>query len=316
MDPPPCLEPIGTENTIITSIFLMDPSTVKKCKNNPTKDDPNTITMPREKNSQTCNDICLNQFWSKTIEEIKNIGTINFKTQAFPLSRIKRVMKLDDNVDRVNLESTIILSKAVEIFTKELNLFGWIHAKNQRRRTLMKNDISMAVSMYNQFDFLTDIVPRVEATKKNNKREVKTSKNSKQVQHYFNNAKQLLRNNASASSIGQIIQTVQPINNQVVPLDYGIQNQISSITSNIFTTSTLTIAIDGQIKLIPLQCNMQMSTNLYNLQTLQIQNKNSLQPQQIQMVYLQPQIIQMTSLANESTPAYIFQPNNFLVLNK
>lgn len=90
-------------------------------------------------------------------------------------------MKLDDNVERVNLETTIILSKAVEIFIKELNLFGWIHAKNQQRRILMKNDISMAVAMYNQFYFLTDIVPRVKATKKTDKREFKTSKNPKQV---------------------------------------------------------------------------------------------------------------------------------------
>ncbi|XP_060848102.1 nuclear transcription factor Y subunit gamma-like [Rhopalosiphum padi] len=271
--------------------------------------------MPREKNSQTYNEVCLNQFWSKTIEEIRNIGTINFKTQTFPISRIKRVMKLDDNVERVNLETTIILSKAVEIFIKELNLFGWIHAKNQQRRILMKNDISMAVAMYNQFYFLTDIVPRVKATKKTDKREFKTSKNPKQVQYYFNNAKQQQRNNASASSTGQIIQTVQPIN-QVVLLENGIQNQISNITSYTFTTSTSTTATDGQMKLIPLQCNTQMSTNLYNVQTLQIQNQNYLQPQQIQMVYSQPQIIQMTSLVNESTPTFIFQPNNFPVLNK
>ena len=88
-------------------------------------------------------------------------------------------MKLDDSVDLVSTETTMVFSKALEIFVEEITLRGWIHAKNDRRRTLTKNHIGMAIAKYNQFDFLIDIVPRVES--KFNKKEDQTSRNFKHI---------------------------------------------------------------------------------------------------------------------------------------
>jgi hypothetical protein len=41
---------------------------------------------------------------------------------------------------------------------------AWIHAEDNKRRTLQRSDIAAALSKSDMFDFLIDIVPREEAT--------------------------------------------------------------------------------------------------------------------------------------------------------
>lgn len=91
-------------------------------------------------------------------------------------------MKLDDNVKMISAEAPMLFSKAAEIFINELTLRAWIHTEDNRRRTLQRNDIAMAITKYDQFDFLIDIVPREEAkivTKGVN--DIKTTLNPDQV---------------------------------------------------------------------------------------------------------------------------------------
>lgn len=40
----------------------------------------------------------MDNFWEKTLEEIKNLNNSDFKNQELPLARIKKIMKLDDDV--------------------------------------------------------------------------------------------------------------------------------------------------------------------------------------------------------------------------
>ncbi|VDP93422.1 unnamed protein product [Echinostoma caproni] len=65
----------------------------------------------------------------------------------------------------ISAEAPILFAKAAELFIRELTLRAWIHTERNRRRTLQRNDIAMAVSDgdTDQFDFLIDIVPREEA---------------------------------------------------------------------------------------------------------------------------------------------------------
>ena len=71
-------------------------------------------------------------------------------------------MKLDDDVKMISAEAPVLFSKAAELFITELTLRAWIHTEDNKRRTLQRNDIAMAISKYDQFDFLIDIVPRDE----------------------------------------------------------------------------------------------------------------------------------------------------------
>ena len=78
-------------------------------------------------------------------------------------------MKLDEVVKMISAEAPIIFAKAAELFIQEVTIRAWIHTEENKRRTLQKNDITLAISKYDEFDFLIDIVPREEkkpATKK------------------------------------------------------------------------------------------------------------------------------------------------------
>lgn len=60
----------------------------------------------------------------------------------------------------ISAEAPIVFSKACEIFILELTLRSWIHTEENKRRTLQKSDVALAVSKADMYDFLIDIVPR------------------------------------------------------------------------------------------------------------------------------------------------------------
>lgn len=102
----------------------------------------------------------LNNFWLKKRQEIEE--TTNFKTHSFPLARIKKIMKDDEDVKMVSAEATIVLAKACELFSQELTMRAWANAKVNKKRALQIGDIASAISKNDAFDFLVDIVPRDE----------------------------------------------------------------------------------------------------------------------------------------------------------
>ncbi|CAH2237708.1 jg11384 [Pararge aegeria aegeria] len=104
----------------------------------------------------------LQAFWLKVNEDMKKISSEDFKTQVLPLARIKKIMKLDEEVKMISAEAPVLFAKAAEIFIHELTLRSWSHTEDNKRRTLQRNDIAMAISKSDQFDFLIDIVPRHE----------------------------------------------------------------------------------------------------------------------------------------------------------
>ena len=82
----------------------------------------------------------------------------NFKEHALPLARIKKIMKLDDEVKMISGESPILFSKACELFIIELAYKSWVHTLENNRRTLQRVDIANAISRNDFYDFLLDIV--------------------------------------------------------------------------------------------------------------------------------------------------------------
>ncbi|CAG9801650.1 unnamed protein product [Chironomus riparius] len=121
----------------------------------------------------------LQNFFPKVLEEIKNIKVIEPGNQLLPLARIKKIMKLDEDVKMISAEAPLLFAKATEIFIHELTLRAWLHTEDNKRRTLQRNDIAMAISKYDQFDFLIDIVPRDEIKPK------KEADNKATVQEVF-----------------------------------------------------------------------------------------------------------------------------------
>ncbi|POM61199.1 Nuclear transcription factor Y subunit C-1 [Phytophthora palmivora] len=106
--------------------------------------------------------LALHAFWQHQIQDISQIdpNAFDFKTHQLPLARIKKIMKTDEDVRMISAEAPVLFAKACEMFILELSLRAWIHTEENKRRTLQRNDIAMAITKTDVFDFLIDIVPR------------------------------------------------------------------------------------------------------------------------------------------------------------
>ncbi|PGH14424.1 transcriptional activator HAP5 [Helicocarpus griseus UAMH5409] len=105
----------------------------------------------------------LTTYWQHTVNHLES-DNHDYKIHQLPLARIKKVMKADPEVKMISAEAPIMFAKGCDIFITELTMRAWIHAEDNKRRTLQRSDIAAALSKSDMFDFLIDIVPREEAT--------------------------------------------------------------------------------------------------------------------------------------------------------
>ncbi|CAI6333259.1 unnamed protein product [Periconia digitata] len=104
----------------------------------------------------------LNTYWQQQVTKLET-DEHDYKMHQLPLARIKKVMKADPEVKMISAEAPILFAKGCDIFITELTMRAWIHAEENKRRTLQRSDIAAALSKSDMFDFLIDIVPREEA---------------------------------------------------------------------------------------------------------------------------------------------------------
>lgn len=174
-----------------------------------------------EENSQTMTDaqLRLMDYWPRLNDDIKRVKNVDAKNQPLPLARIKKIMKLDEDVKMISAEAPLLFAKAAEIFITELTLRAWVHTEENKRRTLQRNDIAIAIMKYDQFDFLIDIVPRDEVRpppKKESPPDTKANATTgDHIQYYLQMAQQtesvLASSNATVQTT-QIQQQQQSIN--------------------------------------------------------------------------------------------------------
>uniref|UniRef100_A0A3Q2UGW6 Nuclear transcription factor Y subunit gamma n=1 Tax=Fundulus heteroclitus TaxID=8078 RepID=A0A3Q2UGW6_FUNHE len=109
----------------------------------------------------------LQSFWPRVMEEIRNLTIM------------------------ISAEAPVLFAKAAQIFITELTLRAWIHTEDNKRRTLQRNDIAMAITKFDQFDFLIDIVPRDDLKPPKRQEEMRQSvAPAEPVQYYFTLAQQ------------------------------------------------------------------------------------------------------------------------------
>ncbi|KAK5648642.1 hypothetical protein RI129_003534 [Pyrocoelia pectoralis] len=285
--------------------------------------------------------VALQQFWPRVIEDIKAIATMDLRQQVLPLARIKKIMKLDDEVKMISAEAPLLFAKAAEIFIHELTLRAWVHTEDNKRRTLQRNDIAMAITKFDQFDFLIDIVPR-DDIKPNKPRDEsgRPAGSSDQVHYYLQLAQQAQQQlqqlqpstspsaNTTNSAVTQnAIQIVQP-QVQAVQVNSLEQNNTATATT---TTSTAQPSVVIQSPTSPQPANgnihivQQIVTPSGEIQQIPIQ----LTPQQLQMIRMQlqsntnqpliiqaapiqtiqPQVIQVSQQNSNAQPVYLTENN-------
>lgn len=111
----------------------------------------------------------LNTYWQNQISKLETEDH-DYKLHQLPLARIKKVMKADPEVKMISAEAPILFAKGCDIFITELTMRAWIHAEENKRRTLQRSDIASALAKSDMFDFLIDIVPREDATPNHKRR--------------------------------------------------------------------------------------------------------------------------------------------------
>ncbi|ETN64156.1 hypothetical protein AND_004110 [Anopheles darlingi] len=134
----------------------------------------------------------IQNFWPTVTREMQQLRQVEPGNQLLPLARIKKIMKLDEDVKMISSDAPLLFAKAIEIFIHELTLRAWLHTEQNKRRTLQRSDIAMAITKYDQFDFLIDIVPReeIKLTKRSYDVRVSPSGGIENVQYYLQLAQQ------------------------------------------------------------------------------------------------------------------------------
>ncbi len=67
-----------------------------------------------------------------------------------------QIMKLDEDVKMISAEAPVLFAKAAEMFITELTMRAWIHTEDNKRRTLQRNDIAMAITKYGETTLATE----------------------------------------------------------------------------------------------------------------------------------------------------------------
>ncbi|XP_038144862.1 nuclear transcription factor Y subunit gamma isoform X4 [Cyprinodon tularosa] len=224
----------------------------------------------------------LQSFWPRVMEEIRNL-TLDFRVQELPLARIKKIMKLDEDVKMISAEAPVLFAKAAQIFITELTLRAWIHTEDNKRRTLQRNDIAMAITKFDQFDFLIDIVPRDDLKPPKRQEEIRQSvAPAESVQYYFTLAQQpgavqvqgtqqgqqAGAQTAATIQPGQIIIT-QPQQGQSAPvaMQVGEGQQVQIVQAAAAQGQAQTAQAQGQT----MQVMQQIITNTGEIQQIPVQ---------------------------------------------
>merc|ERR1719403_582634 len=175
------------------------------------------------------------QFWPRQQEDMRCLEAGAFKQQELPLARIKKIMKLDEDVKMISAEAPMLFAKAAEIFIHELTMRAWIHTEDNKRRTLQRNDIAMAIAKYDQFVFLIDIVPRDDIKPTTKREESSVRMVPDQVSYYFQLAQQhqqqLQQNSGSPTQAQQPQSQPQP-QQQAQVVQSGASGGVQTITVN------------------------------------------------------------------------------------
>ncbi|GAA5902527.1 uncharacterized protein JCM6883_001436 [Sporobolomyces salmoneus] len=146
----------------------MDPQASTSAPVKPKKQRASTSTKNRARSpspyrstAETNPDEFMQEFWNHTLD-IAEAHEDDFKHQALPLARIKKVAKMDPDVQMISSEVTVLFEKACQIFIQELTARAHLVSIESKRRTISRTDVAQAVGKSDTFDFLIDIVPREE----------------------------------------------------------------------------------------------------------------------------------------------------------
>ncbi|ODH24659.1 hypothetical protein ACO22_05306 [Paracoccidioides brasiliensis] len=81
---------------------------------------------------------------------------------ALPLTRIKKIIHLDEDIAQCSNNAAFVIAVATEMFIRYLAEQGYNVVKSERkpRRTIQYKDLATAVSRIDNLEFLADVIPK------------------------------------------------------------------------------------------------------------------------------------------------------------
>ncbi|RIA90824.1 hypothetical protein C1645_875853 [Glomus cerebriforme] len=79
---------------------------------------------------------------------------------VLPIARVKRIIKLDEEITTIGTDSTFLIAIAAELFVDYFVKKGVDQVKSERRKTIRYEDMANLVKENENLEFLQDIVPQ------------------------------------------------------------------------------------------------------------------------------------------------------------
>ncbi|PYH77352.1 histone-like transcription factor [Aspergillus uvarum CBS 121591] len=81
---------------------------------------------------------------------------------ALPITRIKKIIQLDEDIVQCSSNATFVIAMATEMFIQYLTEQGHNVIKSERkpRKTIQYKDLATAVSRIDNLEFLSDVIPK------------------------------------------------------------------------------------------------------------------------------------------------------------
>ena len=95
--------------------------------------------------------------------------SVDIRTK-FPVARIKRIMQADEEVGKVAQVTPVAVNKALELFMTALVLGAAEKAREKGGKRITAGHLKSVVEADEQFDFLTEIVGRVQESAEGEKK--------------------------------------------------------------------------------------------------------------------------------------------------
>ncbi|KAL4909485.1 hypothetical protein BDW74DRAFT_82446 [Aspergillus multicolor] len=96
---------------------------------------------------------------------------------SLPISRIKKIIQLDDDIVQCSNNATFVVAMATELFIQYLTEQGHNVVKSERkpRKTIQYKDLATAVSRIDNLEFLADVIPKTTTYKQFKEKRAKES---------------------------------------------------------------------------------------------------------------------------------------------
>ncbi|WWC95185.1 hypothetical protein V866_002040 [Kwoniella sp. B9012] len=96
----------------------------------------------------------------KITKQRQSLAEKQLGTTIFPISRVKKIIKADKELDNMSSEAVFMISVATEYFIKHFMEEGYTKARLEKRKTVNYKDMAAVVARSEEFDFLKDVIPQ------------------------------------------------------------------------------------------------------------------------------------------------------------